>query len=114
MRDRRTRQELSEWVALEALACLVAAPVVLAAALGDGFDARAVVLAGVLACATVALVLRRRGAWLLLVGLYALGLASSAWDWRGAGPIALSAAVLVLLVSPPIRRHLDKGRCQAA
>jgi hypothetical protein len=113
MRDRRTRQEFSEWIALEAFVVLAVTPLVLAAVFGQFHNARSVVAVLLVATGVIAVVCRRRAAWLVLVLFYGAVLLSYAWDWTGTLLFAVNAAIFVLLVSPPIRRHVAKRRTPA-
>jgi hypothetical protein len=64
-----------------------------------------VVVAGLL----VALVLRQRWAWRLLVVFEAAILVSFAFDFTAVSALLLNLASLALLVSPPMRRHVRRG-----
>lgn len=109
MHDRRTRQELSEWLVLEAFVLLAAAPWVLSAALGNIGNGRSIIATCIAAIVVVALVLRRRGAWWILVAFYGVVVVSYAWDRASPLLLAVDAAALLLLVSRPMRRYVAKG-----
>jgi hypothetical protein len=106
MNDRRTRHEFSEWIAVEALVLLAAIPLVLNAALGNLDNARAVVAACLIATTVLLVVLRRRGAWLALVLFYGVVVLSYAWAWTSPALFVINVVVFLLLLSPPIRRHV--------
>jgi hypothetical protein len=113
VQDRQTRQEFSEWIALEAFVLLAATPVVLAAVFGHLDNVRSIVAVLLVLAGIVAVILRRRAAWALLVLFYGAVLVSYTWEWSSTLLFAVNAAVFVLLVSPPIRRHVAKRRTGA-
>lgn len=109
MRDARSRQELAEWFTVETFALFVTLRITPYVVFGMQAGARSLVLIAVVAGATLALILRRTGAWWLLLGLCTLALASFAWDWTGAIPFAATLVPYLLLVSRPMRRFVNRG-----
>lgn len=110
MPDRRTRQKFSEWIAAEAFVLVAATPLVLAAAFGQLENARSIFAVLLVAAGIVGIVLRRRGTWLVLVLFFGLVLVSYTWDGASTGLFVLNTAAFVLLLSPPIRRHVAERR----
>jgi hypothetical protein len=53
----------------------------------------------------VALVFRRSDAWLLLLVFDGVVVVSNVWDWKG---FVVNGVALVLLISPPMLRHVGK------
>ena len=60
----------------------------------------------VVAILLVALVTRRRWAWILLVVFYGFVVVSFAWKWASTVAFVVDLVVLALLVSSPMRQHV--------
>ena len=104
--DRTTRVVVGSYVVV------AAAPFVLAAThawFWKHEHSTAPVAAGVVAVLLVALVLRQRWAWWLLVAFEAAVLISFAFDFTTAPALLLSLARVALLVSPQMRRYVRRG-----
>ncbi len=99
--------KLRQHWALTVYAVLHMLPFAWAAATWDGFWTSVAPFSTLLALAVlVALLHRRRWAWLALIALDALVLVSFVWDPADAVAFVMAAARLALLLSPPIRAYV--------
>jgi hypothetical protein len=56
----------------------------------------------------VAVVLRQRWAWLMLVVFNGFVLVSYIWDWSSAPAFSINVASFALLISPPMRHYVHR------
>jgi hypothetical protein len=105
MRDRSVRQELFQWIALEAFVAIAAVSLLLdlLRTVRDVTPSLVSIALGMLLVG--ALLLRQSRAWLPLLLFFGAVLAWCAWARVGVLPLALNATAVLLLASPPIRRY---------
>lgn len=68
-----------------------------------------VILITILAMLLVALVRGRRWAWLVLVLLFGFAVVLDAFNFNGVVKSIIDVIVFALLVSPPMRRHINRA-----
>jgi len=107
--------KLRQHWALTLYAVLHMLPFAWAAATWDGFWASVAPFSTLLALAVlVALLRRRRWAWLALIALDVVVLVSFVWEPGAAVGFVMAAAGLALLLSPPIRAYVRAREPSAA
>lgn len=88
---------------------LTAAPFVFAAThawFWNHHHSVAPIAAGLVGLLLVALVLRQRWTWMILVIFDGFVVISYAWEWSGAVTFVVNLAAFALLLSPPMRRYV--------
>ena len=107
----RTPRDRSTWLVVASYVVLAAAPFALAAAHASFWQhqhSTAPVAAVVVTALLIALVLRQRWAWWVLVAFGAVVLVSFAFDFTTLPALLLNLASFALLVSPQMRRYVRR------